>query len=106
MYMKNHQYNMLLCCYGKVERARERAGRFAESVGQNMFFTHFYPCNSIMLILLSAFKADMALNSSCSRANVKWTNHELPADVVCAHSLNKFKGLLEVHAHDRLFAYV
>ena len=26
----------------------------------------------------------------------------LPADVVHAHSLNKFKGLLEVHAHDRL----
>ena len=32
--------------------------------------------------------------------------NSLPADVVCAHSLNKFKGLLEVHAHDRLFAYV
>ena len=32
--------------------------------------------------------------------------NSLPADVVFAHSLNKFKGLLEVHAHDRLFAYV
>ena len=32
--------------------------------------------------------------------------NSLPADVVHAHSLNKFKGLLEVHAHDRLFAYV
>ena len=32
--------------------------------------------------------------------------NSLPADVVRAHSLNKFKGLLEVHAHDRLFAYI
>ena len=35
-----------------------------------------------------------------------WNSEKLPADVVRAHSLNKFKGLLEVHAHDRLFAYV
>ena len=32
--------------------------------------------------------------------------NSLPADFVRAHSLNRFKGLLEVHAHHHLFAYV